>query len=295
MLCPSCQQSIPSESQFCPLCGYSFSEKQETSETGECSSCGVSYNLPAPLFCSSCGYALSEPSTYPYLVYSPDPNLENQPDGMAENLDADKREQGEDASFEKNGYHKAATILGVLIVVGIIFIGAASLLQKNRTTPPNPTPNMETIYTAAWETAIAGENISAVFFTSTPNTQQPPEVTSPPEPTSTTSSTAPVIEKIEFPHTIVCDGRRYDALIYFHDTDGNAYRISYELVYSKKGAHFTSEPVQLAFSSQDQAQETVLSDYVEWHTAGDEVIIKVIIEDTTGQSNAKEYEFRCSS
>ncbi len=214
---------------------------------------------------------------------------------MAENLDADKREQGEDASFEKNGYHKAATILGVLIVVGIIFIGAASLLQKNRTTPPNPTPNMETIYTAAWETAIAGENISAVFFTSTPNTQQPPEVTSPPEPTSTTSSTAPVIEKIEFPHTIVCDGRRYDALIYFHDTDGNAYRISYELVYSKKGAHFTSEPVQLAFSSQDQAQETVLSDYVEWHTAGDEVIIKVIIEDTTGQSNAKEYEFRCSS
>ena len=107
-------------------------------------------------------------------------------------------------------------------------------------------------------------------------------------------STIPVIDSIDFPQVIVCDGRRYDALIYFHDSDGNASRILYALVYSKKQTRFTSEPINLSFSSQNQITGAVLSDYVEWHTTGDEVTIKVIIEDTAGQSSSKEYKFKCS-
>jgi membrane protease subunit (stomatin/prohibitin family) len=53
MLCPDCQNQIPSDSRFCPLCGH------QQLVLSQCANCGKNL-VPSAKFCSRCGHATSE-------------------------------------------------------------------------------------------------------------------------------------------------------------------------------------------------------------------------------------------
>jgi hypothetical protein len=172
MLCPSCQQSIPKESHFCPTCGYSFPEKQESPETEKCPNCGTSYEIPVSMFCGSCGYELSQPELAPLFTPIFQPDFEDRANNISENPPANDDGESEESHSGKNTYLTSAAILGILLAIGIVLVGMVALLQKNSATSrnPNPTPNMGAVYTAAWETALVSvEQASVPTFTAIPS------------------------------------------------------------------------------------------------------------------------------
>jgi hypothetical protein len=169
--CPSCQQPIPEGAQFCPTCGYSFSEKQNDSETGKCPNCGQPYILPEPVFCGSCGYQFAQTESTPLVTPQIHPDIKNDSEDIS-----DETVTGKHEGFhpEKNAYLKAAAVVGILVLISITLVGAIVLFRKNGTTTQHidPTPNIEAIYTAAWETVVAEKNtapVSAAIATSTAN------------------------------------------------------------------------------------------------------------------------------
>lgn len=109
------------------------------------------------------------------------------------------------------------------------------------------------------------------------------------------AASAPVIEAIDFPEIITCDDRKYYATIHFRDLDQNTYLASYELIYSKKQTSFSAQPIVISTNGQDQSQGATFSDYVQWRTLGDEVIIRVKLADGTGLTASKDFEFKCSN
>jgi len=126
----------------------------------------------------------------------------------------------------------------------------------------------------------------------------PPSLNTKNAPVSTETlitSSAPVIESINFPQTIVCDGRRYDVPIRFHDRDGDAHRVQWELLYTKKQTPLYSDAVEFFIDSIEQINGAAFHDFIEWHVAGDEVKIRVYIEDRARQSGFMDFEFKCSN
>lgn len=128
------------------------------------------------------------------------------------------------------------------------------------------------------------------------NLVQQPQPTENLVPTSTiVVSSAPIIDSIDFPQLIVCDGRKYDVPIRFHDLDGDANRIQWELLYSKKQTPLYADAISFYIDSQAQIQGATYNDFIEWHIPGDEVKIRVYIEDRTGLNGSKDFEFKCSN
>lgn len=114
--------------------------------------------------------------------------------------------------------------------------------------------------------------------------------------TSTRSvSSAPVIDLIDLPSSIVCDGRRYDVPIHFRDLDGDAHRIYWQLIYSKMETTLYTDAKEFFKDSQSQMAGTVYEDFIQWFIPGDEVIIRVYIEDRTRQAGYMDFEFKCSN
>lgn len=108
-------------------------------------------------------------------------------------------------------------------------------------------------------------------------------------------SSAPVIELIDLPSSIVCDGRRYDVPIHFHDPDGDAHRIYWQLIYSKMETTLYTDAKEFFKDSQSQMAGTIYEDFIQWFIPGDEVIIRVYIEDRNQQSGYMDFEFECSN
>jgi hypothetical protein len=118
-----------------------------------------------------------------------------------------------------------------------------------------------------------------------------------PQPTETPTVVilhAPVIDTIDFPDSIVCDGRRYDVPIRFHDADGDAHRIQWELRFTKKNTPLYTTAKEFVIDSQTQISGTTFYDFIQWHVPGDEVVIRVHIEDRAEQSGFLDFEFKCS-
>ena len=106
---------------------------------------------------------------------------------------------------------------------------------------------------------------------------------------------APVIDSIELPKSIVCDGRRYDIPVRFHDLDGDAHRIQWELLYSKKQTPLYADAIEFYVDSQTQKKGAIYNDFIEWYIQGDEVKIRVYIEDRTELNGFMDIEFKCSN
>jgi hypothetical protein len=104
-----------------------------------------------------------------------------------------------------------------------------------------------------------------------------------------------VIDSIDLPSIIVCDGRRYDVPIYFHDSDGDARQIFWELIYSKKNTNLQSTLRNLGIDSSTQINGAVFNDWIAWNTPGDEVQIRVYIYDQGGLTGSKDFGFKCSN
>ena len=132
-----------------------------------------------------------------------------------------------------------------------------------------------------------------VFFSTTPT--KTPINTETPQPSNTPAPAEPVIDSINLPSIIICDGRRYDVPIHFHDADGDAKDIFWELVYSKKDTPLHSTRRDMKINSSLQINGAVFQDWIEWHIAGDEAQIRVIITDKTGLSGWKDFKFSCSN
>lgn len=185
--CPSCQQSIPEETQFCPTCGYSFSEKQNYPQTKKCPNCGQPYGFPAPVFCGSCGYQLAQTESTPLASQKIYLDIEND----AEDVSAEKiASEHEEPHPEKNKYLTAAAVVGILALISIISVSATVLFRKDSGTIQqiNPIPNIEAVYTAAWETVVAEKNIVPVSATTATSTALPiPTATPSLVPTATMS------------------------------------------------------------------------------------------------------------
>lgn len=139
---------------------------------GECPNCGASHNVPAPAFCGSCGYELSQPELAPLFTPVLQPDFEDNLDSNSENPAVNADGESEEPHSGKNAYLIAAAVLGILLIIGIVLVGAMALLQKSGTTSrnPNPTPNIDAAYTAAWETALVSvEQTSVPAFTAVPS------------------------------------------------------------------------------------------------------------------------------
>lgn len=121
-----------------------------------------------------------------------------------------------------------------------------------------------------------------------------PTVTETQKPSVTPLPQSPVIDAIELPSSIICDGRRYVFPIKFHDVNGDADFIEWELIYSKKKTPLTSMPRKFEISSSSQINGAIFEDWLEWYISGDEVVIRVTITDKTGLSGTKDFEFVCS-
>lgn len=102
-------------------------------------------------------------------------------------------------------------------------------------------------------------------FTPLPTYTPLPTLTLPPP------KSPPVVDSIDITNVIVYDGRRYDVPIHFHDADGDAYQIYWELVNSKKNTPLYSTLREFLIDSQTQINGAVFMDWIEWNTAGDVV------------------------
>ena len=130
-------------------------------------------------------------------------------------------------------------------------------------------------------------------YTPLPTYTPPPTFTPQPTFTPLPVKSPPVVDSIDIPQAIVCDGRSYDVPIRFHDPDGDARQIYWELIYSKKGATLYATLRELGIDSQAQINGAVFPDYIIWRTPGDEVQIRVYIYDSSGLSGWKDFNFRC--
>ena len=70
--CPDCQNRIPSDARFCPLCGH------QQLVLSQCTNCGKNL-APNAKFCSKCGHATSEK---PRIIVCPKCHSENIPGSM---------------------------------------------------------------------------------------------------------------------------------------------------------------------------------------------------------------------
>lgn len=71
-VCPDCQNRIPADARFCPLCGH------QQLVLSQCSNCGKNL-VPNAKFCSKCGHSTSEK---PKIVICPKCHEENMPGAM---------------------------------------------------------------------------------------------------------------------------------------------------------------------------------------------------------------------
>ncbi len=72
IVCPDCQNRIPADARFCPLCGH------QQLVLSQCANCGKNL-APNAKFCSKCGHASSEK---PQNIVCPECNTENMPGAM---------------------------------------------------------------------------------------------------------------------------------------------------------------------------------------------------------------------
>ena len=211
---------------------------------------------------------------------------------------------------DKKGFPSwAIAAIGGLVVIAIC-IGLAfaiGILGRNAPAtaePPPPTelpfypPVTEPPFVPPTEPPVTEPPASPP--TEPPVTEPPaPPPTEPPAPPPTEPPVPvkypPVVDSIDIPQVIVCDNRRYDVPIYFHDPDGDAYQIYWELVYSKKGATLYSTLREFSFDSQTQMAGAVFMDWIQWRLAGDVVTIRVNIYDRSGQKGWMDFSFRCSN
>jgi hypothetical protein len=173
------------------------------------------------------------------------------------------------------------TLFGSIVVITTIGSNVATMFGV---TAPNPL--------IAIPTPTATETITPTQTLAPTATLIPS-----PEPSGTPAIvvlSAPVIDSIEFPQSINCNGQRYDVPIRFHDLDGDAHRVQWELLYSKKQTPLFSDAVEFFIDSQEQIDGATFHDFLEWYIPGDEVKIRVYIEDRAKQTGFMDFEFKCS-
>jgi hypothetical protein len=132
-------------------------------------------------------------------------------------------------------------------------------------------------------------------YTPLPTYTPPPTFTLQPTFTPLPIKSPPVVDSIDIPQVIVCDGRRYDVPIHFHDADGDAYQIYWELINSKKNSTLYASLREFSIDSQTQINGAVFMDWIEWKIAGDVVRIRVNIYDRSGQKGWLDFNFKCSN
>ncbi len=104
----------------------------------------------------------------------------------------------------------------------------------------------------------------------------------------------PVIESIDMTPTIVCDGRKYSIRIHFHDPDGDAIRMYWELISSKQNAMTVFPVKDISIDPLVQISGADIKDTFEWVAPGDEVQMRVVIRDQSGLSGSLDFGFVCS-
>jgi hypothetical protein len=143
--------------------------------------------------------------------------------------------------------------------------------------------------------ATAAPQLNPTIVVADTLTPSPPPSNTP-NPTATLiTSSAPIVDSIEFPKSIVCDGTRYDVPIRFHDPDGDAHRVQWELLYTKKQTPLFSDAVEFFIDAEEQIIGATFHDFLEWYIPGDEVRIRVYIEDRLKQTGFMDFEFKCSN
>jgi hypothetical protein len=199
---------------------------------------------------------------------------------------------------------------GLAIVVICIGVAFATGILGNSAQSPQPESNSPAVPTENFiapteiepqpnptDVPVYPTDLPALVPTYTPLPTYTPPPTFTPQPTFTPLpvKSPPVVDSIDLPQVIVCDGRRYDVSIYFHDPDGDARQIYWELIYSKKSSPLYSTLRELGINSQTQINGAVYNDWIEWLTPGDEVQIRVYIYDSSGLSGWKDFNFKCSN
>lgn len=194
------------------------------------------------------------------------------------------------------------TICVVIAIATGIFGRPASPPQPEPYSPPAPTedfvvPTEPPIQPSPTDIPALPIDLPTLAPTYTPLPTYTPPPTFTPQPTFTPLpiKSPPVVDSIDLPQVIVCDGRSYDVPIHFHDPDGDARQIYWELIYSQKGATLYSTLRELGINSQAQINGAVFPDYIIWRTPGDEVQIRVYIYDSSGLSGWKDFNFKCSN
>jgi hypothetical protein len=160
-----------------------------------------------------------------------------------------------------------------------------------------------TIYTFFWAPSQnTNQTVLPTWLPDTPVavstwTPVPPTLTPTQEPSSTATKrvgSAPIIDSIDIPKTIICDGRRYSIPVRFRDPDGDAQRLQWELLYTKKNTTLYTTAKEFIIDKQTQISGATYVDFIQWYIPGDEVKIRVHIQDREGLIGSADFEFKCS-
>lgn len=252
---------VGDEVRYCPESQQVFLEKSLSSYDGKCPYCG--FQIIPPIYTSS-----------PPIEKPPQPAL---------------------APSTAPEFLWGAFFVLILFVGTVLWFNGINGSLRSTLIPTHKTVNPPDIFfTPTPSPTVTPTAITAETPTPYPTSTNVPTNTKEPFPTSTKGPTSPVIDLIDFAPKIICDGRRYDVPIHFHDADGDAQDIFWELVYSKKGTTLYSTRRNLEISGSAQIKGAIFNDWIEWNKAKDEVKIRVIITDSTGLSGWKEFEFSCS-
>ena len=191
--------------------------------------------------------------------------------------------------------HCSKLVTLVLLVVSLLAsaCGPAPLAAPTATSTPVPSVTPTASATATPPPSATPIVTASPTPTIRPTRTKGPTYT-PRVPTDTPEPAAPVIDKLEFPAEIKCDGEtQYVLYVNFHDVNGDAYRFDLKLIQSRRPGYLQTTPGSFDVPAKLQQVGMRFPYGVTWSLPGDIVKIRVAITDHAGLTGWDFFEFKC--